>query len=315
LELVSIIIPCFNYGHLLSATLKSVRAQTYENWEAIIIDDGSTDNTRGVAEEFGSSDARIKYFYCVNSGLSAARNRGIKESRGEYVLFLDADDLIAPCKLEGHINHFFSDASIDISYSEARYFESETSAKYYMRSSLRNRSWMPQLEAKGYPVLKELIKGNIMPVSSSCIKRSVIEKVGIFSKDLPCMEDWDYWLRCAFAGGHFSFLKGESFMTLIRVQRNSMSKNFLKMADYELLIRGLLDKRLISCVELSKTQLEELRKFNSLFSSRALIRTGRTEGISNLFKADLGISFFEKLLVGFEDVIRYLKIRIKQNAI
>jgi len=95
-ELISVIIPCYNHGRYLRTAIESVLAQTYPNVEIIVVDDGSKDNTKEVAAGFD----KVKYVYQQNSGLSASRNTGIKESKGEYLLFLDADDWLYPEALQ-----------------------------------------------------------------------------------------------------------------------------------------------------------------------------------------------------------------------
>ena len=94
--LISVVIPAYNAGQFLDKTLESVLSQTYENWECIIVNDGSTDNTESVVKKWCEKDARFRYFYKENSGASDTRNLGIKEARGEYIAFLDADDLYMP---------------------------------------------------------------------------------------------------------------------------------------------------------------------------------------------------------------------------
>ena len=98
--LVSIIIPCYNLSQYLSETLDSVLAQTYQSWECIIINDGSIDNTEKIAKLYVDKDKRFKYIYQNNQGVSSARNNGIRNSLGIYILPLDADDLIAPQYIE-----------------------------------------------------------------------------------------------------------------------------------------------------------------------------------------------------------------------
>lgn len=99
IDLISVVIPCYNHGHYLSAAIESVLAQSYGHIEIIVVDDGSTDTTREVAQKY----QQVKYVYQSNSGLSAARNKGIELSKGSYLLFLDADDALYPQALE--INH------------------------------------------------------------------------------------------------------------------------------------------------------------------------------------------------------------------
>ena len=93
---VSVVIPCFNHAHYLPFAIDSLRNQTYHDWEAIIVDDGSTDETAAVSQRF--KDRRIRYVYQDNLGLAAARNIGIRLAFGEYLVFLDADDALVFCQ-------------------------------------------------------------------------------------------------------------------------------------------------------------------------------------------------------------------------
>src|SRR5262249_4804693 len=103
--LVTIVVACFNYARYLPDTLESLRAQSHHNWECIVVDDGSTDETGAVAQAFIGKDPRFRYIHQQHRGLSSARNRGIRASRGQYIQFLDADDLIESRKLERHLHY------------------------------------------------------------------------------------------------------------------------------------------------------------------------------------------------------------------
>jgi glycosyltransferase involved in cell wall biosynthesis len=115
MKLVSVIIPVYNTEKYIAATVKSVLNQTYENFELLIIDDGSSDHSIEICQQF--IDPRITIIYQQNRGVAAARNHGIRAAQGEYIAFLDADDLWLPTKLEKHVNHLESSKSVGISYS------------------------------------------------------------------------------------------------------------------------------------------------------------------------------------------------------
>ena len=121
--LVSIIVPCFNQAHFLSYTLISVINQTYENWECIIVNDGSPDNTNEVAQKFIQKDKRFILLEQNNQGLAMARNNGIKKSHGEYILPLDSDDLIEPTYIEKAINYYRENPDTKLVYCEADRFD------------------------------------------------------------------------------------------------------------------------------------------------------------------------------------------------
>src|SRR5689334_12217789 len=122
--MVSVIIPSYNYAHLLPDTLICLQQQSFTDWECLLIDNGSTDNTKDVVKLFSDKDSRIKYFYQTNSGPAAARNRGLELSNGEFIQFLDADDLIESEKLDVQVKILKSKTNVDIIYSDMKYFSS-----------------------------------------------------------------------------------------------------------------------------------------------------------------------------------------------
>src|SRR6185437_10688188 len=121
-NLVSVIVPCYNYAHFLGEVLDSVLAQTYSNWECIIINDGSPDNTEEVALDYCAKDRRFKYFYKKNGGHSSARNYGIKQSNGKYIMPLDADDILDPKYLKEAVSKIESDENIKLVTAHVQHF-------------------------------------------------------------------------------------------------------------------------------------------------------------------------------------------------
>lgn len=120
--LVSIIVPCYKQAEYLPVTLNSVLAQTYPNWECVIVNDGSPDNTEEVAKRYVKLDARFRYVFQENKGVSKARNKGITNSDGEYILPLDADDLIGSTYLEKAIRRFEEFPETKLVYCKAELF-------------------------------------------------------------------------------------------------------------------------------------------------------------------------------------------------
>src|SRR5437773_9167742 len=123
--LVSVIIPTYNYAHFIAEVVASVQSQTYPNWEMIVVDDGSTDNTEEVVKRIAADEPRISYLRQDNARQAAARNNGIRHAKGNYLQFLDADDLIEPQKLEQQVAFLEQHTSVDITHSGVRYFSSE----------------------------------------------------------------------------------------------------------------------------------------------------------------------------------------------
>lgn len=242
--LVSIIIPAYNYALYLPECVESVLKQTYSNWECIIIDDGSTDNTKQVAEKLCNTDKRIYYFLQKNSGPTVARNFGLSKAKGEFIQFIDADDLIESKKLEIQLAEFEKNPDCDIVYSSVRYFRANDRTKLYNDITLEGSlPWMKNLSGKGDIMIKALLKGNIMVISSPLVRRSLFEKFGAMSEDLYFNEDWELWARFAMNIAKFQFVDKPGTLALVRVHESYSRDNF-KMYIYGLLACLKLNKNI-----------------------------------------------------------------------
>lgn len=227
--MISVIIPTYNYSHFIRDAIKSVQAQTYTKWECIVVDDGSTDNTRQVVEELCAADNRIKYIYQVNAGPTVARNLGLKKSKGEYIQFLDADDLIQPKKFEWQLSVFAEHPEYEIVYGGVKYFNSQYPEKLYNTIQLTGeKSWMPNVSGKGDQILLPLLKENIMVISSPLVRKSVLAVFGNLDEGFYYNEDWELWLRLAINNIHFEYSDHEQTNALVRVHPSYSTDN-LKM--------------------------------------------------------------------------------------
>lgn len=230
MELISIIIPTHNYGHLIAETLDSLLAQTYPAWECLIIDDGSRDDTRLVVAGYAARDARFCYTYQDSQGVSAARNLGLVQAAGTYIQFLDADDLLLPRKLELHVAYLQQYSTIDLVYSDVRYFPTDDPSQHRRAFDLTDTEWMPHVDDTPNSAITHLLQRNIMPIQSPLSRASLLHRVGPFNAAMRYCEDWDYWFRCATAGGQLRFLDAPEAMSLVRVHRVSASQNVHAMA-------------------------------------------------------------------------------------
>lgn len=259
---VSIIIPCFNYGRFLPACLGSVMAQTYPNWEALILDDGSTDDTPSIAKSLAKQDPRIRYFRLQPGGVSKARNQGIQLSSGELIQFLDADDLISEEKLEIQVEEFRGDASLDITYTENFYFPDGDPARRFLDQEFRNRDWMHRFEGSGKDVIAHLIQNNLAVISSPILKKSLLGRSGTFPEDVAHTEDWQFWLQAAFAKAKVKYIPHPEAYTLIRVHTRSVSQNVSKMQYGELALRTWIRQQVQRSTWLSAKELNSLNQLN-----------------------------------------------------
>lgn len=184
--LVSVIIPTYNHARYLDRALQSLIDQTYSNWNAIIIDNHSTDNTDEVVASF--QDTRIKFMKIHNGGIIAAsRNMGICASRTEWIAFLDSDDWWKPEKLLTCINHIHD--KVDFIYHDVKIIRNSFSLlkKRYLKSRKLRK-----------PILIDLLNnGNIICNSSVLVRKSILNRVGFMSEEINMIssEDYNTWLK------------------------------------------------------------------------------------------------------------------------
>ena len=236
-RLVSVLIPTFNYGRFIAETLESVRAQTYGEWECLVIDDGSTDDTAAIVSEFAARDARVGYLRQANKGQPAARNAGLRAARGAYVQLLDADDLIESDKLRRQVAFLEADPDVDLVYGDVRYFDSDNPV--IRRRSLRppDRAWMPRTSGRGAPLVRELAARNIMAINSPLVRRALLDRVGPFDESLARGDDWDMWLRCALAGARFEYRDEAGTLAVCRAHATSLTRRDHRFGAASLAIR------------------------------------------------------------------------------
>lgn len=223
-SLVSIIVPCYKQAHFLDEALQSVLEQTYPNWECIIVNDGSPDNTEAIAQNWLKKDFRFKYIYKENGGLSSARNAGIKIAKGDYIQFLDADDLLESEKLKVQLKDLQLDKGIDISVSGYRYFDDDRDKLKIMGEN----NFFPEiiLSKDDVDIIEVLRIKNPMVISAPLYRIHVFEKVGVFDEELMSFEDWDFHTRCALTNISFQHIGNvRNTRTLIRLHPNSMMRN------------------------------------------------------------------------------------------
>jgi len=276
LPLVSVIVSAYNYGHFIGQTLESLQAQTYQYWECVVVDDGSTDDTAQVVARYTEKDSRIKYMWQKNRGPSAARNNGLMKTSGQFVQFLDADDLIESEKFERQVEYLEQYTEVDIVYGNMRYFDFENMNKRRYTMWGEDKPWMPETSGTGKEILTALIHKNILVINSPLIRRSVIDEVGLFDKTLKGPEDWDYWLRCAAQGKYFQYQELKGTLALVRSHSSSISKN------REGMIRQVLRMR----KKLAKTLVEDnLRQLNERYlqiEREYIVERMVTEGVEKI---------------------------------
>ena len=228
---VSVIIPVYNTGEIIKETIASVMKQTFRDFEIIIVDDGSSDNTVSLIDD--QDNPAIRIIRQENTGIAGARNRGIAEANGEYLAFLDHDDIFLPEKLQCQVELLDKDPELALVYSPVETF-GNTDVK------------IPDYELISGDVFCSILEQNKIH-SASCImiRRSFIEKYGIlFRQEFAPCDDWDFYLRLS---RHCRFANTGKALVRYRLHDGNESNNFEKM--YRAGIRVLKHQKLTSAAE------------------------------------------------------------------
>ena len=281
--LVTAIVPTYNYGRYIGETLESLRSQTFDNWECIVVDDGSTDDTGAIIARYSARDGRIRYVWQKNARQAAARNNGIRQARGKYIQFLDADDLLESEKIERQVEFLELHPEVDLVYSNVRYFDVERSEEL-RRANDSNDPWMPVVSGAGNEILVPLVRNNIMPVNSPLFRRTTVEQVGFFSEKLPAVEDWEYLIRCAAAGKRFHYEDAEGIRALVRAHPESSSSDRRIMFGAEILMRETL-RQLLNDESVSRLNEARLAEITGLLGVEEHERGARGRALAQFLKA------------------------------
>jgi len=222
---VSVVIPAFNAAGLVGQTLETLRLQTFQDFEALIVDDGSTDDTAAVVRRFCQDDPRLRLVSRPHAGLSAARNAGMEQARSGFIAFLDADDTWLPQKLERQMELFRADPRMNFSYTNYYFWDGQRD----LDTGYREHRPLPDGDTS-----RQLVFANLYSVSTVIVRREMLELAGRFDTSLDSCEDWDMWLRLAEHG-----LRARGTREpLARYRRwpGSMSNRKIKMAVNDVLV-------------------------------------------------------------------------------
>ncbi len=211
---MSVVIPAYNAEPWLREALESVFVQTFRWHEVVLIDDGSTDGTARIAKEFGE---RVRYFYQPNRGLAAARNAGIRNSGGELIAQLDADDIWLPDMLNKLVP-LFDDSSVGVACGDLYYWNQKRPIEECPRH------WQTRTKPTGNDVWLQLVRTPpLIPGQAAIVRRSTLRDVGLYDESLVRLEDYDMWLRIARAGYRFYFV--DEVLGIYRLRPDSLVRD------------------------------------------------------------------------------------------
>lgn len=246
---ISVIIPTYNAANFLREAIDSVLAQTFQDFELIVVDDGSQDDTELVAQEYGD---RLTYIRQDNRGPGAAKNTGIKNSRAPLIATLDADDKWLPLKLERQYEYMSKHPEIGMVNGNFSTFNENGIVTYLVDGNLRKTY-------QGY-IFDKLIIKNFIASGVVMFRRECLDKVGLFPEDFKISEDWHLWLRISkeYKVGYI-----DERMAMYRWQNQSLTWNYAKSYPDRL---GVLDEIISLYPDYFRTKKWLVRKaYESLF--------------------------------------------------
>lgn len=210
MPLVSIVTPTYNRADFLPAAISSVLAQTYEDFELIVVDDGSEDDTRAVLEPF-LGDKRVRYFYQENQGQSVARNYALAQSSGEFIAFLDSDDLWCPNKLEKQLSAFDANPDADIVHGDEVLIDEQ--GEVITEKNMKRYSGR---------ITRQLLADNSVSITTALVKRRCFQEMGGFDTSVGVADDYDLWLRFS---AKYRFYYEPGIVASYRVMTNQISSD------------------------------------------------------------------------------------------
>ncbi|GAB2698814.1 hypothetical protein GCM10027037_23960 [Mucilaginibacter koreensis] len=215
--------PAFNAALYISEAIESVLQQTYQHWELLIVDDGSADDTQAVASKYLSDD-RVSYFYQPNKKQGAARNLAIANSRGNYLAFLDADDIWLPEKLQLQMDILLSHPEIDLLFCQGYMLEDN---KLSPMDVVEKNNWT----IKNFP---DFIAQNQIPILSVLAKKSAIVAAGAFDERIAIQnaEDYHLWLKMLINSAVFKSTTDRVFKYRVHSRQSTYLSNNLSLAVY-----------------------------------------------------------------------------------
>jgi|GEM_PF-1149730 len=254
---ISVVIPLFNGKTFIERTLQSVLEQTFNDFEIVIVNDGSTDEGDIVAENFlkATNFSNYKMIHSVNKGHAFAANLGAQKATGEFLAFLDADDCFEKEKLKKMYLEINQNPQLDVIFSRFRFID--------LNDNLLSRQNLNQVFSSEKFWIQLIEKGNLVYGSNSgvLVRRSKFLKQNGYDESLIACEDWDLWIRLAF-DGEFGFINED--LTRIRVHSNNQSKNKTLMLKYQLQVvekhLSLISDHKLSKKNIALMLLEQLGK-------------------------------------------------------
>ena len=282
---VSVVLPAYNAALFIQQTIASITAQSFGDLEIIVVDDGSIDATAKIA---AAQDPRVRVVQQHNQGIAFARNVGISHARGEWIAFMDHDDLWHPQKLKAQCAVLGCDPGCGIVYGEFLRWDPLTPPNFPDEEIDSTRV---VADLSGF-ILSQLVRTNWVLLSTAMVRRSVFETVGCFDPAMPPADDWDFVIRAA---EHYRFVKLAQTVALYRVHSGQTSlKLTSRNVEFELRARALervtdLGGSVLDMDDINQRQFRALFNYGCLQYRDGLYSEARATFFSSLkFRAKSG---------------------------
>ena len=228
MAVVSAITPTYNRARFLPGAVSGVLAQSFHDLELIIVDDGSEDDTRSTIDPF-LSDERVRYFYQENQGQSHARNFALRQARGDYIAFLDSDDLWCPDKLEKQLAAFEAHPGIDVVHGDESMIDEDGAV-----TSFKN------MKRYSGHITRYLLADNSVSITTALVKRKCFDQMGGFDTSIGVADDYELWLRFS---ARYRFHYEPGIVASYRVMEDQISSDKRRrFAANELIIKRFLEQ-------------------------------------------------------------------------
>ncbi len=277
--LVSVIVPAYNVAGFIKEALDSAFAQTFTDYEVIVINDGSPDSQEleRVLEPYME---RIHYIKQENRGLSGARNTAVRAARGQFIALLDADDAWLPDYLEAQTARMLADTTLDVLYPDALVFGDAPEA---------GKHFMELCPSEGDVTFESLVKQECNVMICSMARRETVLRVGLFDENLRSSEDFDLWLRITKAGGRIGYHR--KVLARYRRRRGSLSSDPVWMCKHILMVLEKAERTLALTEQARKVLDEAMTRFRALQrfheGKRAFFEGDAKRAIEGLSEANL----------------------------
>lgn len=253
---VSVVLPAYNAALFIQQTIASITAQSFGDFEIIVVDDGSVDATSEIA---AAQDSRVRIVQQHNQGIAVARNVGISHARGEWIAFMDHDDLWHPQKLKAQCEVLGTDPGCAIVYGEFLRWDPLTPPNFPDKEIDITRV---VADLSGF-ILPQLVRTNWVLLSTAMIRRNVFETVGLFDPAMPPADDWDLMIRAA---EHYRFVKLAQKVALYRVHGGQTSLKLTpRNVEFELRAKALERVNTLGGAGLDMEDINQ-RQFRALFN-------------------------------------------------